>query len=168
MGCTVVTPEARLALLALTADTAAYQAYAPDRRTRHASLFRPAGDAGRWVASFPFPSSPSVSSPLTLTILSIGCIFFVETTLTASGALALKTRVQKWGNSLALRIPKAFAEQLGITDNAPVDISLTNGKLLVVPLADQPITLEDLLAGITDENIHHEVDTGTPVGAEAW
>lgn len=80
----------------------------------------------------------------------------------------MKTRVQKWGNSLALRIPKAFAEQVGIADNALVDISLTDGKLLVIPLADHLITLEDLLAGITDENIHQEVDMGTPAGAEAW
>jgi antitoxin MazE len=80
----------------------------------------------------------------------------------------MKTRVQKWGNSLALRIPKAFAEQVGIADNVLVDISLTDGKLLVIPIVDQPITLDDLLAGITDANIHHEDDTGTLEGNEAW
>ncbi len=80
----------------------------------------------------------------------------------------MKTRVQKWGNSLALRIPKAFAEEVGITDNVLVDISLADGKMLVVPLVDQSITLDDLLAGITDENLHHEWETGTPTGHEAW
>jgi antitoxin MazE len=80
----------------------------------------------------------------------------------------MKTRVQKWGNSLALRIPKAFAEEVGIDDNAVVDISLTDGKLLVVPISEPPLTLDDLLAGITDENLHHQVDTGTPQGNEVW
>ena len=80
----------------------------------------------------------------------------------------MKTRVQKWGNSLALRIPKAFAEEVGIADNVLVDISLTDGKLLVMPITEQPITLDDLLAGITDDNIHHEYDTGIPEGNEAW
>jgi antitoxin MazE len=80
----------------------------------------------------------------------------------------MKARVQKWGNSLALRIPKAFAEQVGIEDNALVDISLTDGKLLVVPIPVPALTLDDLLAGITDENIHGEYDTGPPQGNEAW
>ncbi len=80
----------------------------------------------------------------------------------------MKTRVQKWGNSLALRIPKAFAEQVGITDNVLVDISLTDGKLLIVPLPLHAISLEDLLAAITDENMHHEFDVGPSEGVEAW
>ena len=82
--------------------------------------------------------------------------------------IVMKTRVQKWGNSLALRIPKAFAEEVGITDNILVDISLADGNLLVTPLTERPPTLEELLAGITDENIHQEYDTGSPAGNEAW
>jgi antitoxin MazE len=80
----------------------------------------------------------------------------------------MKARVQKWGNSLALRIPKAFAEEVGIDDNAVVDISLADGKLLVVPVSEPPLTLDDLLTGITDDNLHREVDTGTPQGDEVW
>jgi antitoxin MazE len=80
----------------------------------------------------------------------------------------VKARVQKWGNSLALRIPKAFAEEIGIDDNAVVDVSLADGKLLVVPVSEPSLTLDDLLAGITDDNLHHEVDTGTPQGNEVW
>lgn len=80
----------------------------------------------------------------------------------------MKARVQKWGNSLALRIPKAFAEEIGIEDNAMVDISLTEGKLTIIPIHIATITLDDLLAGITDQNIHIEVETGAPQGNEVW
>ncbi len=80
----------------------------------------------------------------------------------------MKTRVQKWGNSLVFCVPKAFAEEVGIADDSLVDISFADGKILVIPLADHSITLEDLLAAITDENIHQEADTGAPAGAEAW
>jgi antitoxin MazE len=80
----------------------------------------------------------------------------------------MKTRVQKWGNSLALRIPKAFAAEVGIDDNAWVDISLVDGKLVLMPLPESILTLDDLLAGITDTNIHAEYDTGLADGNEVW
>jgi antitoxin MazE len=80
----------------------------------------------------------------------------------------MKTRVQRWGNSLALRIPKAFATEVGIDDNAWVDISLVDGKLILIPLPESILTLDDLLAGITDANIHAEYDTGMADGNEVW
>lgn len=80
----------------------------------------------------------------------------------------MKARVQKWGNSLALRIPKAFAEEIGIADNTVVDIALTDGKLTVIPIHEAVITLDKLLAGITDQNIHAEIEHGPAQGNEAW
>jgi len=80
----------------------------------------------------------------------------------------MKTRVQKWGNSLALRIPKSFAAEVGIDPNSSVEMSLRDGKLIVVPSDKPKFTLRQLLAQVTEENLHHEVDTGPAVGGEAW
>lgn len=80
----------------------------------------------------------------------------------------MQTRVQKWGNSLALRIPKAFATQVGLDDNSLVEVTLRDGTLVIVPTPRQPYTLDQLLAGVTDENLHAEVDTGDIVGRESW
>ena len=80
----------------------------------------------------------------------------------------MKTRVQKWGNSLALRIPKSFANEIGLLNDSSVEVSLTNGKLVVVPIEKPGVTLKKLLAQITENNIHHEVDSGPAVGNETW
>lgn len=76
------------------------------------------------------------------------------------------THVQKWGNSLALRIPKSFAEEINLEQGASVEISLENGRLMINPVQENPYTLEGLIAGITEDNVHDEVDTGHPVGNE--
>ena len=80
----------------------------------------------------------------------------------------MKTRVQKWGNSLALRIPKSFATEAGLREDAPVELSLVKGKVVVQPVAPEPPTLKELLRGVTDENLHSEWDTGPAVGREVW
>ena len=80
----------------------------------------------------------------------------------------MKTRVQKWGNSLALRIPKSFANEVGIQRETPVEISLADGKLVITPIAKPKLILKQLLAKVTMGNLHHEVDTGTAVGNETW
>ena len=80
----------------------------------------------------------------------------------------MKSRIQKWGNSLALRIPKSFAREIGLDRDAPVNVSLEDGKLIVTPIAEPPLTLERLLEQITEDNIHREVDTGPAVGEEVW
>jgi antitoxin MazE len=80
----------------------------------------------------------------------------------------MKTRVQKWGNSLALRIPKAFATEAGLRADTPVELSLVDGQLVVRPLAEEPLTLEELLRGVTDANLHGEWKTGPAVGKEVW
>lgn len=80
----------------------------------------------------------------------------------------MRTRVRKWGNSLALRIPRSFAAEARLEHDTPVEVALVEGKLVVTPVTDPAFTLEQLLAGVTDENLHREVDTGPPVGNEAW
>ena len=78
------------------------------------------------------------------------------------------TRVQKWGNSLALRIPKSFADEVGLQTDSSVEVSLADGKLVIAPIAKSKLTLKQLLAQVTDENMHHEVETGPAQGNEAW
>ncbi len=80
----------------------------------------------------------------------------------------MTTRVQKWGNSLALRIPKPLATEVGLQDNSPVELSLCDGKLVITPAAKPAISLDDLLAKVTKKNLHGEVDTGPARGGEAW
>lgn len=80
----------------------------------------------------------------------------------------MKTRVQKWGNSLALRIPKSFATEVGLEHDSSVEVSLVDRKLVIMPTPKARLTLKQLLAQITEENLHHEVDTGPPMGKEVW
>ena len=80
----------------------------------------------------------------------------------------MRTRVQKWGNSLALRIPKSFAEEVGLQRETSVDVSLANGKLVVAPVTEPGMSLKQLLAKVTKDNIHKEFDTGQAEGNETW
>lgn len=80
----------------------------------------------------------------------------------------MKSRVQKWGNSLAVRIPKSFAVEAGLQADSAVELSLIEGALVVQPLRPQPLTLVELLRGITDENLPGEWDTGPAIGKEVW
>jgi antitoxin MazE len=78
------------------------------------------------------------------------------------------TRVQKWGNSLALRIPKSFATEVGLQTDSSVEVSMVDGKLVVAPVTKSQLTLKQLLMQVTDENLHHEVETGPAQGNEVW
>ena len=80
----------------------------------------------------------------------------------------MKTFIKKWGNSLALRIPKPLADEVGLEEDSAVDLLLEEGKLVIVPAVTPRYTLESLLADVTVENLHDEVDTGVAVGGEAW
>lgn len=79
----------------------------------------------------------------------------------------MKTTIQKWGNSLAVRIPRPFAEEVHLEENSPVDLSIRSGKLIIVPEVPG-VTLDSLIEQITDENRHGEIGTGTRVGNEVW
>lgn len=75
--------------------------------------------------------------------------------------------VEKWGDSFILRIPKELAQKAHLTEGTGVGISVSEGKLVVTP-KPKKYNLEELLAGVTPENLHAEVDTGSSVGYEAW
>ncbi len=79
----------------------------------------------------------------------------------------MRTSVQRWGNSLAVRIPRAFATDLGIGQDATVDLSVVDGALVLRPTHGVRYSLDELLARVTDENLHPAVDWGAPVGREA-
>ncbi len=80
----------------------------------------------------------------------------------------MKTRLQKCGDELTVRIPRRFADQIGLESNSPVELSLRGKELVIKPVAPPETDLDDLLAGVTERNLHGEVDTGSPMGREAW
>lgn len=80
----------------------------------------------------------------------------------------METRVQKWGDSLAVCIPKPLAIKVGLKHNSQVELSLMDGKLVIAPVVEPTLNLESLLAQVTEDNMHREVDTGPAMGIEAW
>lgn len=80
----------------------------------------------------------------------------------------MRIHVQKWGNSLALRIPRALAMESHITQGVEVELALIDGKLVIEPISPPRYTLNTLLAEITSENIHPAVETEPAVGQETW
>lgn len=80
----------------------------------------------------------------------------------------MRVHIQKWGNSLALRIPKPFAEDTKVKEGTVVDLSVSEGKLVAAPVRKKKATLRQLLAKVNKGNIHCEVDFGPSVGRESW
>lgn len=80
----------------------------------------------------------------------------------------MKISVQKWGNSLAVRIPKSFAAEVGIDSESQVNISLEKGRLVMAPTEKPRYSLRQLLSKVSSDNIHSEVNTGKAVGGEVW
>jgi antitoxin MazE len=80
----------------------------------------------------------------------------------------MEARIQKWGHSLALRIPSSFAKKSKFQPGSRVDFSEIKGKLVITPLENEDSSLEMLLAGVTADNLHLEVDTGDASGREVW
>ena len=80
----------------------------------------------------------------------------------------MQTKVQKWGNSLGLRIPRSFAAEAHVEAGSTVDLSVQSGSLLVRPLRARKHALGKLLKKVNRRNLHGEVSSGKPVGREAW
>ena len=78
----------------------------------------------------------------------------------------MNIKVQKWGNSLALRIPRVFAIDTHLQSGTVVNLTTIDGKLIVKPVDERKHTLESLLKGVSKDNIHSEIDTGHSVGLE--
>ena len=79
----------------------------------------------------------------------------------------METQIGKWGNSLALRIPKGLADEVGLKEGGKVEVSLDEGRLVIKP-SSKIYSLEELTRGITAENLHQETSWGKPEGNEAW
>jgi antitoxin MazE len=80
----------------------------------------------------------------------------------------MRARTQKWGNSLGLRIPKAFAQELGMADGTDVELQVRDGALVITPQVAPQYDLQSLLDGITRANRYGEQDFGDAVGREVW
>lgn len=85
----------------------------------------------------------------------------------AHGPESVRVHVVGWGNSQALRIPKAMLDEMQIKEGDEVELMVENGRLTVQPVYPK-LTLDSLLAAITPENCHREIDWGKPVGNEVW
>jgi len=79
----------------------------------------------------------------------------------------MKTTAQKWGNSLAIRVPKSIAQQAGLKVKDDLDIEVRKGALVLTPHLRRVYRLDDLVKRITPRNVHMEIDFGGPVGREA-
>jgi antitoxin MazE len=78
------------------------------------------------------------------------------------------TKIQKWGNSFAIRIPKAFASEVQIEKDSVMEISLVDRQIIIKPVNVPKYSLSQLLSGVNANNIHSEIDTGKTCGNELW
>lgn len=80
----------------------------------------------------------------------------------------MKTTAQKWGNSLAIRVPKSVAVQVGLKAQDDLEIEVQDGNVVLKPQLRRVYRLDDLVKRITPKNLHREIDTGSPIGREIW
>ena len=80
----------------------------------------------------------------------------------------MRVRVQKWGNSLAVRIPKPLAEDAEVTEGTVLNLAVSEGAVVATPVQSRKWSLRQLLAKVNKKNLHTEVDFGSSVGREAW
>ena len=80
----------------------------------------------------------------------------------------MTTTVQKWGNSLALRIPSAVAKDIHLHRGSEVEVAIVEGALVVKPKGRREFSLGQLLKGVTKTNLHKESGWGKPQGKEIW
>jgi antitoxin MazE len=80
----------------------------------------------------------------------------------------MQTKIKKWGNSLALRIPKLLALDANLKLNKWVNLSIDKESIIITPIGEKEYSLEKLLKGVTKNNLHGEFNTGAPVGKENW
>lgn len=80
----------------------------------------------------------------------------------------MRTTLPKWGNSYVVRIPKSFIKEVGLEYRTDIKLTLEDGKLVIQPIKEEMITLDDLLAQVTNKNLHSAADTGASIGNEAW
>jgi len=77
----------------------------------------------------------------------------------------MQTVVQKWGNSLGIRIPSLYVKEFNLKNGSSVEITEEDGKIVIVPPRKE---LNEMLSRITKENMHLPIETGSSVGNEEW
>jgi len=80
----------------------------------------------------------------------------------------MHVRVQKWGNSLAVRIPKPLAQDAEVKEGTVLNLVVSDGKVVATPVQKRKLSLRQLLAKVNKKNLHDEVDSGRSVGREVW
>ena len=76
-------------------------------------------------------------------------------------------KIVRWGNSIAVRLPKVVLRDIGLQEGDTLEFGTRNGAIVAKPVKKKPL-LKDLLARVTPENVHGEIDWGKPRGREAW
>jgi antitoxin MazE len=97
-------------------------------------------------------------------ISNIAC----ERELGISDVDTMKTAVQRWGNSLAIRIPRHLASESHVHRGSPVEVTIADGKLIIAPVSKRSYSLATLVKKISPRNRHGEVDPGRGAGHEGW
>jgi antitoxin MazE len=80
----------------------------------------------------------------------------------------MNATIQKWGNSLALRIPQAVARDTQLQNGSVVNLAVRKGAVIIEPVKKTKYRLDDLLKDVSKKNLHASVDTGPAVGREVW
>lgn len=80
----------------------------------------------------------------------------------------MQTKIAKWGNSLGIRVPKAFAEEAKVEAGSLVDIAVENGEIVIRPTRPYVYDIDLLVKAIDVNNLHEAVETGSPRGRETW
>jgi antitoxin MazE len=80
----------------------------------------------------------------------------------------MRIRVQKWGNSLVVRIPKPLAEDARVEEGTVLSLAVAEGQVIATPVKKRKQSLQQMLAKVSRKNLHTEVESGAPVGREVW
>lgn len=81
----------------------------------------------------------------------------------------MQTQIERWGDNLVVRIPESILASTGFVESSAVDVEcVRRGQIIIRSTAPSCLTLDELINGITDQNLHREVDVGAAVGAEVW
>ena len=116
---------------------------------------------GRGIAA---PHRRASLLAVALTPFSRRSIVIVET----AGGVLMQVRVQKWGNSLAVRIPKPLAEDAKVEEGTVLNLAVSEGKVVATPVKKSKQSLKQMLAKVSRKNLHAEIESGAPVGREVW
>ncbi|MGB9825411.1 MAG: AbrB/MazE/SpoVT family DNA-binding domain-containing protein, partial [Desulfofundulus sp.] len=93
------------------------------------------------------------------------CWYILCINTSSKGVGHMQSQIAKWGNSLGIRIPKSITEKVGFTEGTPVILEIVDDTIVI---RKKKYDLNTLLSQVTSENLHAEIDTGHPVGREAW